>query len=40
MLDRAEMDSFAEIFLTYQKRGKATDEQGGQLFHFAGVRMC
>lgn len=28
VLDRTEMDHFADIFMAYQKRGKAEDSQG------------
>lgn len=28
VLDRTEMDRFADIFMLYQKRGKAEDPQG------------
>jgi hypothetical protein len=32
VLDRKDMDHFADIFLAYQKRGKPRDEQGQQGF--------
>ena len=31
VLDRTQMDHFADIFLAYQKRGKATDQDGKSL---------
>jgi hypothetical protein len=31
VLDRKDMDSFAGIFVAYQKRGKSDNKEGGQL---------